>query len=125
MNDRFTSCEEIFGTEEFWDQIMMEHALFIRGLLDPSEEELVMTAQSFAGDYAKLLELTKTQDAIATQELTGKTLEETLKYRDFKATGTQGILNREIASIILPLLADHVLREANHYIRILQCMRTE
>ena len=75
---------------------------------------------SFAGDYAKLLELTKTQDAIATQELTGKTLEETLKYRDFKATGTQGILNREIASIILPLLADHVLREANHYIRILE-----
>ena len=103
MNNRRSSCEEIFGTEEFWDQIMMEHALFIRGLLDPSEEELVMTAQEFATDYKELLELAKTQDAIATQELTGKTLEETLKYRDFKAAGTQGILSREIVSIILHL----------------------
>ncbi len=52
--------------------------------------------------------------------LTCKTLEETLKYRDFKLAGTKGINDCEIRSIILPLLADHVLREANHYIRILE-----
>jgi len=66
--------------ELFWDQIMMEHAMFIRGLLDPTE---------------------------------------TMKYRDFKAAGTEGIAECKIRSIILPLLADHVLREANHYIRLL------
>ncbi len=34
--------------ELFWDQIMMEHSLFIRGLLDPSEKELISTANQFA-----------------------------------------------------------------------------
>lgn len=125
INDRPISCEELYGTEAFWNQIMMEHALFIRGLLDPSEEELINTAADFAEDYKRLLAHAKTQDAAATRELTGKTLDETLKYRDFKASGTQGILNRKIASIILPLLADHVLREANHYIRILKCIHVE
>lgn len=34
--------------EQFWNQIMMEHALFVRGLLDPSEEELVRMAHEFS-----------------------------------------------------------------------------
>lgn len=111
----------LWGTEEFWNQIMMEHALFIRGLLDPSEEELVKTANEFAIDYKKLLEMAKVQNNKVSRELTGKSLTETLKYREFKSAGTEGIINCDIASIIIPLLADHVLREANHYIRILQC----
>ena len=82
----------------------------------------MLSSYSFWG---KTVAQAKTQDAAATRELTGKTLDETLKYRDFKASGTQGILNRKIASIILPLLADHVLREANHYIRILKCIHVE
>ena len=44
----------------------------------------------------------------------------TRKFRDFKTTGVQGIENCQICSLILPLLADHVLREANHYIRLLE-----
>ena len=44
-------------TEQFWNQIMMEHALFIRGLLDPCENALIESADSFADDYAKLLGL--------------------------------------------------------------------
>ncbi len=43
-----------------------------------------------------------------------------MRYREFKEAGTNGIIRCEISSIILPLLADHVLREANHYLRILQ-----
>lgn len=45
---------------------------------------------------------------------------ETIRFRDFKAAGTKGIEECKIRSLILPLLADHVLREANHYIRLLQ-----
>uniref|UniRef100_UPI0032605C1B DUF2935 domain-containing protein n=1 Tax=Clostridium sp. NkU-1 TaxID=1095009 RepID=UPI0032605C1B len=44
----------------------------------------------------------------------------TEKYRDFKEAGTKGINECKIRSIILPLLADHVLRESNHYIRLLR-----
>lgn len=106
-------------TEKFWNQIMMEHALFIRGLLDPSETELVKTAHNFAMEYKELLEKARVQDCRA-MGLTEEILEETLKYRDFKAAGTEGILECKIASVILPLLADHVLREANHYIRLLE-----
>lgn len=103
-------------SECFWNQIMMEHALFIRGLLDPSETELIHTADEFAEDYAKLLETCRQAQARAME---GTSLEETLKFRDFKAAGTQGITGCGIRSVILPLLADHVLREANHYIRLL------
>lgn len=99
---------------------MMEHAQFIRGLLDPTECELIETANTFAGDYCELLEEAKEQDRKAMNALTAKTLEITKQYQQFKTAGTQGITGCEIRSIILPLLADHVLREANHYLRILE-----
>lgn len=136
--NRKVSWKELYGKEDFWNQIMMEHALFIRGLLDPTEEKLIKTADQFAGEYRKLLEMSGSEDAdpgnresrdpgcrenqeAGSQEnLCRKSLEETLKYREFKTAGAEGILNCSIASIILPLLADHVLREANHYIRILK-----
>ena len=52
--------------------------------------------------------------------MTEKSYQEILRYRDFKEAGVKGINNCEIKSIIVPLLADHVLREANHYLRILK-----
>ncbi|MBS4982164.1 MAG: DUF2935 domain-containing protein [Lachnospiraceae bacterium] len=106
--------------ELFWNQIMMEHALFIRGLLDPTECELMKTADDFAGDYCRLLEEARKQDCRTMDEVTRKTVETTEEYRDFKAAGTEGITGCGIRSVILPLLADHVLREANHYLRILK-----
>lgn len=114
------SAKSIRETEIFWNQIMMEHALFIRGLLDPSEEELIAAADEFAGDYKKLLCEARNKNNRTMGDLTKKTLQETEKYRDFKTAGTKGINDCEISSIILPLLADHVLREANHYLRILE-----
>lgn len=118
-NGTITS-QNLKATELFWNQIMMEHAQFIRGLLDPTECELIETADAFAGDYCRLLEEAKNQDCRAMEELTRQTLETTEKYRDFKAAGTEGITGCAIRSVILPLLADHVLREANHYLRILK-----
>ncbi len=105
--------------EMFWNQIMMEHALFIRGLLDPTEEQLITTADSFANDYKKLLEEAKLATEATMETVTDKTIAETAKYIEFKTAGTEGIYECNIRSIILPLLADHVLREANHYFRIL------
>ena len=102
-------CPEGCGDEEFWNRIMMEHALFIRGLLDPCEEALIASANGFAGDYKRLLEGSGRGGA---EELTRK-------LRDFKAAGAEGIEECKIRSVILPLLADHVLREANHYLRIM------
>ncbi|MDD2391938.1 MAG: DUF2935 domain-containing protein [Bacilli bacterium] len=106
--------------ELFWNQIMMEHALFIRGLLDPTENDLINTADNFAKEYKKLLEEATNMTDATMANVKGKTLQETQKYRDFKAAGAKGLDTCGIKSIILPLLADHVLREANHYLRILK-----
>lgn len=103
--------------ECFWNQIMMEHAQFIRGLLDPCETELFNSADEFSKTFCKLLEDSRNT---CSKMVTTDSLAETIKFRDFKAAGTQGIQQCKIRSIILPLLADHVLREANHYIRLLQ-----
>lgn len=105
--------------ELFWDQIMMEHAMFIRGLLDPTENDLINTANDYAKQYNDLLNSARAANEATLPSVTNQTLTETIKYRDFKAAGTEGIAECKIRSIILPLLADHVLREANHYIRLL------
>ena len=104
-------------TEVFWNQIMMEHAQFIRGLLDPTEDALIKTSDAFAQEYAALLARAREANdaAMGRQEA----LKETLRFRDFKTAGVQGITGCKIRSVILSLLADHVLREANHYIRLL------
>lgn len=120
MSGREISFKTLKHTEDFWNRIMMEHALFIRGLLDPSEEELIETADKFAMDYKALLQAAQKQENCARDGMREKSLEETLKLREFKTAGTKGILGCDFESVILPLLADHVLREANHYIRILQ-----
>lgn len=120
LNGQNITCEGRKQVELFWNQIMMEHALFIRGLLDPSEEELITTADNFAKEYKKLLQDAQNMTDETIKTVTDETITETIKYRDFKKAGTEGIAGCKIKSIILPLLADHVLREANHYLRILE-----
>ncbi len=104
-------------TECFWNRIMMEHAMFIRGLLDPCETELFNTADKFADEYCELLEKCRSAQDSA---MRASSLEVTKKFREFKTAGVQGIEQNKIRSVILPLLADHVLREANHYLRLLK-----
>lgn len=106
-------CEEL----NFWNNIMGEHAQFIDGMLDPSEKKLKMTGEKFAKVFEKLVE-----ECIRSSEkhILEKSLKTTESIKDFKKTSTQGILECEIKSIIPPLLADHVLREANHYLRLLK-----
>ncbi|HCF70080.1 MAG TPA: hypothetical protein DER33_00550 [Syntrophomonas sp.] len=108
--------------ETFWNRIMAEHAKFIRGLLDPTEEALFQTANNFGREFDML---TAEAMAVHTQInllhlVTQKSLRETVRIRDFKRQGTEGILACKIRSIILPLLGDHVLREANHHLRLLK-----
>ncbi len=107
-------------TELFWDQIMMEHALFIRGLLDPSEDELITTSNEFANEFKNLIQEAQTMTNVTISSVTNETLNQTIQLKNFKQAGTEGIASCKIRSIILPLLADHVLREANHYIRLLE-----
>lgn len=105
-------CDEL----NFWNHIMEEHAEFIDGMLDPTEEELKEASEEFAEQFEKLIE-----DSINStdKQIIKKSLDATTEIRDFKKAATVGLLECKIKSIIPPLLADHVLREANHYLRIL------
>lgn len=123
-DEKYIKDEEI-KRMAFWDEIMEEHALFIRGLLDPEEEELFKVANNLAEKFEELEE--KTEDFPKKEadlnQLIKETLEAAKEIKSFKTSGTEGILECKIKSIIIPLLADHTLREANHYIRILNSFK--
>lgn len=116
--------KEAFKKEAFWNDIMAEHAKFIRGLLDPSENELINQANHFACEFDNLKEaaLAAVDKMIPLERVTGESIKATKDIIDFKAEATKGVLDCKIKMISTPLLADHVLREANHYLRVLHTL---
>ncbi len=113
---------EAYELEFFWNRQMAEHAKFIRGLLDPTEDNLISQANNFGNEFDQLTaEAKAAMDVTAPlSKVTDESLKATEDLRNFKAQGTQGILACKIKSVIIPLLGDHVLREANHYLRLLK-----
>ena len=116
---------EIIEQEMFWNRIMAEHSKFIRGLLDPSEDELFDAANNFGKEFDQLtLDAKAAMDrTIPTRKVTEDSLKATEAIRDFKTQGTQGLLECKIKSIIIPLLGDHTIREASHYLRLLNAFK--
>jgi len=114
--------KETIQQEDFWNHIMGDHAEFIRGMLDTTEKKLIRLANAFAEKYEELNNEAKSMklDNENIARFTDQSLRTTREFRDFKKQGVEGILSCKVKSIILPLLADHVLREANHYLRILR-----
>lgn len=118
--------KDIITQEAFWNRIMAEHSKFIAGLLDPTEETLIDTARMFGKEFdaltAQAVQATAQTANIA--QVTSASRQQTIKLRDFKEAGAKGILECKIESVIIPLLGDHVLREANHYLCVLgMCAR--
>lgn len=114
--------QEAYEQETFWNRIMAEHSKFIRGLLDPTEEQLINTANNFGNEFDELTREAKAamDKTIPISKVTDESLKATTEISKFKAQGTQGLLECKIRSIIIPLLGDHTLREANHYLRLLK-----
>lgn len=114
--------EEALNQELFWNRIMAEHSKFIRGLLDPTEDKLINMANDFANEFDQLTEMAKNamDMTMPMSNVTGESMKATEAIRDFKTQGTQGLIDCDIKSIIIPLLGDHTLREANHYLRLLK-----
>lgn len=117
--------KEAYEQETFWNRIMAEHSKFIRGLLDPTEDELINTANNFGNEFDKLTKEAKEAmaNSMGISEVTDDSLKATIEISKFKAQGTQGLVECKIKSIIIPLLGDHTLREANHYLRLLKIFK--
>lgn len=128
MIQRLQNHEEInmekdaYEQEAFWNRIMAEHSKFICGLLDPTENELKETANNFGKEFDKLTgeAIYVTEKTIPIDQLTEDSLTATEEIKKFKQKGTQGLIECKIKSIIIPLLGDHTLREANHFLRLLK-----
>jgi len=123
QNQKFLNLKkDALGQEVFWNRIMAEHSKFIRGLLDPTEKELFNTANAFGKEFDKLTKeaIDAINKTIPFEEVTENSLQATKAIRDFKAQATRGLLDCDIRSIIIPLLGDHTLREANHFLRLLK-----
>ncbi len=120
--EEFDIAREVAYQETFWNRIMAEHSKFIRGLLDPTEVKLFDTANNFGERFDELTE--EARKLFINMGLlplvTDRSLKNTVGIRDFKKQGTEGLIQCNIKSIAFPLLGDHVVREANHYIRVLK-----
>lgn len=114
-------AQEAYEQEAFWNRIMAEHAKFIRGLLDPTENDLIIKANDFGNEFDTLTSeaLKAMNQTLPLRKVTADSLAAAQQIKEFKTAGTQGLINCKIRSIIIPLLGDHVLREANHFIRLL------
>ncbi len=116
------SDQQAYALESFWDEIMEEHASTMSVLLDPSETQLITGANSFKQEFGMLVRDVKEKEKKAEPltKTTCQTIIVTKGIQDLKKQNTQGILECKIKSVMLPLLADHVLRETNHYLRVLK-----
>lgn len=116
---------EAYEQEYFWNRIMAEHAKFVRGLLDPTEDELINTSNNFGREFDKLTMEARVamNKSVPLSKVTDDSYKATLAIGKFKEQGTIGLLECKIKSIILPLLGDHILREANHYLRLLKIFK--
>jgi len=114
----------------FWLRIMADHAKFISHLLDPSERNLIQTANGFSQEFDDLY----LQGRDFTSMLQGYTevasfkrfLQDVraavLRIRDFKRAAEEMITECRLVGLIPALLADHVRREADHFLLILTMM---
>ncbi|MFJ8258641.1 DUF2935 domain-containing protein [Peribacillus asahii] len=123
--------DAIINENVFWLKIMMEHSRFIASLLDQSERNLVHTALKFGDDFETLLNQARDVESMLhhkqpTYPIIGKMNKDSedaaTEIRDFKKAGLDFIKNCQIRNVIDPLLADHVLREANHFLYMIHIL---
>jgi hypothetical protein len=119
--------DAIIKENVFFLRIMADHAKFIGHLLDPSERKLVDVAGNFSNDFDQLLYQARDLESMKPQSQTVPLLDQFLdqnrvsvaSLRDFKKTARDLIEQCKIKSIIHPLLADHVFREADRFLEII------
>lgn len=129
----------------FWLRVMEDHTQFIRGRVDPSERGIINTVDEFATafddlflqarDFASMLHhrhhdygkphRTYRHDHAempAYNRFVQDVRVATTRLRDFKKAAHKMIEDCKIVSIIPAALADHVRREADHFLMVLAMM---
>lgn len=105
----------------FWNENLSDHGIFTALRLDPTEKELAKISTDFADAFEKLADEAKNAINNPTNiiDVINKSLNEAVKFKEANIKDVESLLYCKVKSIILPLGAEHDLRELNHYIRIL------
>ncbi|MGM8366045.1 DUF2935 domain-containing protein [Virgibacillus sp. W0181] len=119
--------ETIIRENVFFLRIMADHSKFIGHLLDPSERKLVDQAREFSHDFDELVYQAVDLDSMRPHSETVPILDQFLdqnrvsvkSLRTFKKTAAELIESCKLKSNIHPLLADHVFREADRFLHII------
>jgi hypothetical protein len=109
----------------FWLQILGDHSRFILNALSPKESSEIQTAQQFILMFDTLL--VKARQSIDPQEILSITTlayEYTQELRQFKLYLLQRHLIGRIQIGLPPTFLNHMVNEAEEYLRILECLRT-
>lgn len=120
--------DSIVSDNVFWLRHMADHARFIAGLLDPSERGFVEKANAFAVQFEQLQLQARDLDSMLWHFQPNNNLirfekdvtKATIEIRNFKEAARDLIAACKVVSLIPPLLADHVLREAEYFLQVLE-----
>lgn len=116
---------------DFWLRLMTEHTKFIGSRIDPSERSLLDVVTGYqaefdnlsmqARDYVSFL-AHKPMELPAFDRFLQDSRVATMRLRDFKQAIHEMIVQNRMLSTIPAVLADHVRREADHFLLVLSMM---
>ncbi|CQR73363.1 hypothetical protein SOV_51440 [Sporomusa ovata DSM 2662] len=116
---------------DFWLRLMAEHTKFIGSRIDPSERSLLDVVAGYqaefdnlsmqARDYVSFL-AHKPMDLPAFDRFLQDSRVATVRLRDFKQAVHEMIVTNRMLSTIPAAMADHVRREADHFLLVLSMM---
>lgn len=116
---------------DFWLRLMAEHTKFIGSRIDPSERSLLDVVTGYqaefdnlsmqARDYVSFL-AHKSMDLPAFDRFLQDSRVATVRLRDFKQAVHEMIVANRMLSTIPAAMADHVRREADHFLLVLSMM---
>ena len=116
---------------DFWLRLMAEHTKFICCRIDPSERSLLDVVNGYevefenlslqGRDYVSFLEH-RPMELPAFDRFLQDSRVATLRLRDFKQAAYEMIVANRMLSTIPATMADHVRREADHFLLVLSMM---
>lgn len=120
------TCETVF-----WARGLADHVKFVRSLVDPAERNLVALADALGGkfdafnlqarDLASMLWHYRPNNELVRFE---KDFRQAVCEANAFATTAEGLVARcTAATLMTPLLADHVRREGEHCLAVLELIR--
>lgn len=114
----------------FWLRLMADHTKFIVHLLDPSERILIGTAEEFANefddlylqgrDFGSMMHLCKEVNSF--RRFLRDVRAAVMRLRNFKKATYDMVVDCRMLGLIPAELADHVYREAEHFLMVLSLM---